>query len=71
MKAGPVQAANEPETPERYAVICSWAEQLAASLTDEDQCVHSMRDAGPAKWYQADTFEQLVLSHGVRPARDI
>ncbi len=49
---------------ERYRAVRTHTEHLAASLTDEDQCVQSMPDASPAKWHRAHTtwfFEQFVL----------
>jgi ergothioneine biosynthesis protein EgtB len=49
----------------RYAEIRAHTERLAASLTDEDQCIQSMADASPAKWHRAHTtwfFEQFVLT---------
>jgi ergothioneine biosynthesis protein EgtB len=49
---------------QRYVDIRAFTERLAASLSDEDQCVQSMPDASPAKWHRAHTtwfFEQFVL----------
>jgi ergothioneine biosynthesis protein EgtB len=48
----------------RYEGVRGHTEQLAAALTQEDQCVQSMPDASPAKWHRAHTtwfFEQFVL----------
>jgi len=62
--AGAAHAVETAALPQRYRAIRGWTEQLAASLTDEDQCVQSMPDASPAKWHRAHTtwfFEQFVL----------
>jgi ergothioneine biosynthesis protein EgtB len=62
--AGAAYAADKAALPRRYTTIRGWTEQLAASLSDEDQCVQSMPDASPAKWHRAHTtwfFEQFVL----------
>ena len=49
---------------ERFRTVRHHTEDLAGSLTDEDQVIQSMADASPAKWHRAHTtwfFEQFVL----------
>jgi ergothioneine biosynthesis protein EgtB len=63
--AGAAHAVEEVALPRRYMAIRARTEQLAASLSDEDQCVQSMPDASPVKWHRAHTtwfFEQFVLA---------
>jgi len=50
---------------QRWRQVRDRTEELAASLSPEDQCVQSMPDASPAKWHRAHTtwfFEQFVLA---------
>jgi ergothioneine biosynthesis protein EgtB len=59
-----IHAPEVSATIRRYAEIRGFTEELASSLTAEDQCVQSMPDASPAKWHRAHTtwfFEQFVL----------
>ncbi len=63
---------NRAISPRRYTAVRDFTENLAASLSAEDQCVQSMPDASPTKWHRAHTtwfFEQFVLTsllHGYR-----
>jgi ergothioneine biosynthesis protein EgtB len=48
----------------RYSALRQHSLQIAAPLSDEDQCVQSMPDASPTKWHLAHTswfFENVVL----------
>lgn len=48
----------------RYSALRQHSLQLAAPLSDEDQCVQSLPDTSPTKWHLAHTswfFENVVL----------
>ena len=48
----------------RYSALRQHSLQIAAPLSDEDQCVQSMPDTSPTKWHLAHTswfFENVVL----------
>ena len=64
------QTAGNPLTPkrqhavERYRIVRTWTEDIAAPLSPEDQVVQSMPDASPTKWHRAHTtwlFETVLL----------
>ena len=58
------QVSTESVAGNDYLAVRRHTEDLAASLSPEDQCVQSMPDASPAKWHRAHTtwfFEQFVL----------
>src|SRR6202050_1859243 len=48
----------------RYSVVRDTTEELASSLSPEDQTVQSMPDVSPTKWHRAHTtwfFETFLL----------
>ena len=49
---------------QKYTAVRQLTEELAASLSAEDQCLQSMCDVSPVKWHRAHTtwfFETFLL----------
>ncbi len=54
-------------SPERFLAVRLQTEALAAPLSAEDQCIHSMPDVSPTQWHRGHTtwfFETFLLAPG-------